>query len=62
MTETELFHIECDEKAGLVENGLRHAEAKQLATASQAEIAPAPVTVVGERRRSYVACRRVLAS
>ncbi len=61
-TETEVACIERDEQAGLAELGLRLAEAKQLTAALQAQIVPAQVAVVGERRRSCVACGRVLAS
>jgi len=62
MTETEVARIEREEQAGLAELGLRLAEAKQLTAALQAQIVPAQVAVVGERRRSCVACGRVLAS
>jgi len=62
MTETEVAQIERDEQAGLAELGLRLAEAKQLTAALQAPIVPAQVAAVGERRRSCVACGRVLAS
>jgi len=61
-TETEIARIEREEQAGLAELGLRLAEAKQLAAALQAQIVPAQVAVVGERRRSCVACGLVLAS
>jgi len=61
-TETEVACIERDEQAGLAELGLRLAEAKQLTAALQAPIVPAQVAAVGERRRSCVACGRVLAS
>ncbi len=61
-TETEVAQIERDEQAGLAELGLRLAEAKQLTAALQAQIVPAQVAAVGERRRSCVACGRVLAS
>src|SRR4051812_43423705 len=61
MTETEVARIERDEQAGLVELGLQLAEAKQLTAALQAQIVPAQVAVVGERRRGC-ACGRVLAS
>jgi len=62
MTETEVARIERDEQAGLAELGLRLAEAKQLTAALQAQIVPAQVAVLGERRRSCVACGHVLAS
>src|SRR3954471_4114176 len=62
MTETEVARIERDEQAGLAELGLQLAEAKQLTAALQAQIVPAQVAVVGERRRGCVACGRVLAS
>jgi len=61
-TETEVARIERDEQAGLAELGLQLAEAKQLTAALQAQIVPAQVAVVGECRRSCVACGRVLAS
>jgi len=61
-SETEVARIERDEQAGLAELGLRLDEAKQLTAALQAQIVPAQVAVVGERRRSCVACGRVLAS
>ncbi len=62
MTETEVAQIERDEQAGVAELGLRLDEAKQLTAALQAQIVPAQVAAVGERRRSCVACGRVLAS
>src|SRR5436190_17685447 len=62
MTETEVARIERDEQAGLAELGLQLAEAKQLTAALQAQIVPAQVAVVGERRRGCEACGRVLAS
>ena len=46
----------------MAELGLRLDEAKQLTAALQAQIVPAHEAVVGERRRSCVACGRVLAS
>jgi hypothetical protein len=49
-TEVEVARIECDEQAGLSDLGLRLAEAKQLTSALQAEIAPAQVTIAGKRR------------
>jgi hypothetical protein len=61
-TETEVARIERDEQAGLAELGLQLAEAKQLTAALQAEIVPAQVAVLGERRRNCLACGRVLAS
>jgi len=61
-TETEVARIERDEQAGVAELGLRLDEAKQLTAALQAQIVPAQVAVVGERRRSCVACGRALAS
>jgi len=61
-TETELARIERDEQAGLAELGLRLDEAKQLTAALQAQVVPAQVAVLGERRRWCVACGRVLAS
>jgi hypothetical protein len=61
-TETEVARIERDEQTGLAELGLRLDEAKQLTAALQAQVVPAQVAVLGERRRSCVACGRVLAS
>jgi hypothetical protein len=61
-TETDLARIERDEQPGLAELGLQLAEVKQLTAALQAEIVPAQVAVLGERRRSCIACGRVLAS
>jgi len=61
-TETEVARIERDGQASLAELGLRLDEAKQLTAALQAQIVPAQVAVVGERRRSCDACGRVLAS
>ena len=49
-TETEVARIERDEQVGVAELGLRLAEAKQLTAALQAQIVPAQVAVVGERR------------
>ena len=57
-TETEVARLERDEEAGLADLGLRLDEAKQLTAALQAEMVPAQVTVVGERRRSCAACGR----
>src|SRR4051794_19974326 len=62
MTETEVARIERDEQTGLAELGLRLDEAKQLTAALQAQIVPAQVAVVGERRRGCGACGRGLAS
>jgi len=62
MTETEVAQIERDEQAGVAELGFRLDEANQLTAALQAQIVPAQVAVVGECRRSCVACGRVLAS
>src|SRR3954462_12835200 len=62
MTETEVARIERDEQAGLAELGLQLAEAKQLTAALQAQIVPAQVAVMGERRRGCGACGRGLAS
>jgi hypothetical protein len=61
-TEVEVARLERDEQAGLADLGLRLAEAKQLTAALQAEMVPAQVTVVGERRRSCEACGGVLTS
>ena len=60
--ETEVASIERDEQAGLAELGLLLDETKQLAAALHAEIVPAQVAVLSERRRSCVRCARVLAS
>jgi hypothetical protein len=62
MTETEVARIERDEQAGLADLGLRLAEAKRLTAALQAEIVPAQVAVVGERRRCCSSCGHKLAS
>src|SRR4051812_30921067 len=62
MTETEVARIERDEQAGLADLGLGLDEAKQLTAALQAQIVPAQVAVVGERRRWCGACGRGLAS
>src|SRR3954452_18145799 len=62
MTETEVARIERDEQAGLADLGLRLAATKQLTAALQAEIVPAQVAVVGERRRGCSSCGRLLAS
>jgi hypothetical protein len=51
--EVELACIERDKQADL---GLRLAEARQLTAALQAEMVPAKVTIVGDLRRSCVAC------
>ena len=61
-TEVEVARRERDEQASLADVGLRLAEAKQLTAALQAEMVPAQVTVVGERRRSCEACGGVLTS
>jgi len=61
-TEVEVTRLERDEQAGLADLGLRLAEAKQLTAALHAEMVPAQVTMVGERRRVCVACGDVLAS
>jgi len=60
-TEVEIARLERDEQAGVAELGLRLAEAKQLTAALQAEMVPAQVTMMGERRRSCEACGGVLA-
>src|SRR3982751_710359 len=62
MTETEVDRIERGAEAGLAELGLRLDEAKQLTAALQAQIVPAQVAMMGERRRGCVACGRGLAS
>ncbi|HEY4044977.1 MAG TPA: ISKra4 family transposase [Rhodopila sp.] len=62
VTETEVARIERDEQAGLADLGLRLAETKQLTAALQAEIVPAQVNAVGERRRCCSSCGRLLAS
>ena len=60
--EVEVARLERDEQAGLADLGLRLAEAKQLTAALHAEMVPAQVTMVGERRRVCVVCGDVLAS
>ncbi len=54
--ETEVARIAREEQAGLAELGVWLAEAKQPTAAFQAQIVAAQVAVVGERRRSCVAC------
>jgi hypothetical protein len=58
----EVARLERDEQASLADVELRLAEAKQLTAALQAEMDPAPLTVVGECRRSCEACGGVRAS
>jgi hypothetical protein len=60
--EVEVARIERDEQAGLSDLGLRLAEAKKLASALQAEIVPAQVTIAGEHRCTCAACGRRLSS
>ncbi|MDO9713963.1 ISKra4 family transposase [Paracraurococcus lichenis] len=62
VSETEVARIERDEVASLADLGLRLEEAKRLTAALQAEIVPAQVTTVGERRRWCAACGQLLAS
>jgi hypothetical protein len=62
LTETEVARIERDEQAGLADLGLQLAETKRLTAALQAEIVPAQVTAVGERRGCCSFCERRLAS
>src|SRR4051812_45310913 len=59
-TEAEVARIERDEEAGLVDLGLRLEEAKRLTAALQAEIVPAQVATVGERRRWCATCGQLL--
>ena len=61
-TETEVARFERDEVVGLADLGLRLEEAKRLTAAIQAQIVPAQVTTVGERRRWCAACEQRLAS
>jgi len=62
-TDTEVARIERDKRAGLAELGLQLAEMRQLTAALQAQIVPAQMVMVGERRRSRGAGGgRVLAS
>jgi hypothetical protein len=61
VTETEVACIERAAEAGLAELGLRLDEAKRLTAALQAEMVPAQVAEVGERRRACEACGRRLA-
>src|SRR4051812_39025428 len=51
VTETEVARIERGEAIGLADLGLRLEEGKRLTAALQAEIVPAQVATVGERRR-----------
>ena len=61
-TETEVARFERDEVVGLADLGLRLEEAKRLTAAIQAQIVPAQVTTIGERRRWCAACEQMLAS
>jgi hypothetical protein len=61
-TETEVARIERDEEANLAELGLRLEEAKQLTAALQAQMVPAQVAHLGERRRSCMSCGCALVS
>jgi hypothetical protein len=58
--EVEVARLERDEQVGLADLGLRLSEAKQLTAALRAEMVPAQVTMVGEGRRSCMACGRLL--
>jgi hypothetical protein len=60
-TEVEVARIERDQRADLVDLGLRLAESKQLTAALQAEMVPAQVTIAGECHRSCATCGHVLA-
>jgi hypothetical protein len=60
-TEVEVARIERDQRADLVDLGLRLAEAKQLTAALQAEMVPAQVTIAGECHRSCATCGHLLA-
>ena len=60
--EAEITRFERDEQAGLSDLGLLLAVAKQLTAALQAEMVPAQMAMVGERRRLCMACGCVLAS
>ncbi len=62
ITETKLARIERDQQSSLAELGLRLDEAKQLSAALQAQLVPAQVAALGERRRSCEACGRMLVS
>ena len=61
-TEVEIARLERDERDGVADLGLPLAETKQLTAALQAEMVPAQVIMVGERRRSRMTCGCVLAS
>src|SRR4051812_5151105 len=61
-TETEVARFERGEEAGLADLGLSLEEAKRLTAALQAQIVPAQVTTIGERRRWCVACGQRLAN
>jgi hypothetical protein len=61
-TETEVARFERDEVVGLADLGLRLEEAKRLTAAIQAQVVPAQVTTIGERRRWCAACEQRLAS
>ena len=60
-TETEVARFERDEVVGLADLGLRLEEAKRLTAAIQAQVVPAQVTTIGERRRWCAACEQMLA-
>jgi hypothetical protein len=60
--ETEVARFERGEEAGLADLGLSLEEAKRLTAALQAQIVPAQVTTIGERRRWCVACGQRLAN
>ena len=61
-TEMEAARLERDEQASVADLGLRLTEAKQITAALQAEMVPAQITVVGERRRLCATCGCMLAS
>src|SRR3954471_2840570 len=61
-TETEVARFERDEVVGLADLGLRLEEAKRLTAAIQAQVVPAQVTTIGERRPWCAACEQRLAS
>jgi hypothetical protein len=61
-TETEVACLERNDEADLADLGLKLDEVKRLTAALQAQIVPAQVAIVGERRRGCAACRRPLAS
>ena len=61
-TEVEIARLERDDRPAWPTSGSGLPRQSSSTAALQAEMVPAQVTMVGERRRSCVACRSVLAS